>query len=30
VIVVDGSNMPRPAPNSALKAVAQKIVRLIP
>ena len=30
VIVVDGSNMPRPPANSALKAVAQKIVRLIP
>jgi hypothetical protein len=30
VIVVDGSNMPRPASNAALKAVAQKIIRLIP
>ena len=30
LIVVDGSNMPRPAGNAALKAVAQKIVRLIP
>ena len=30
VIVVDGSNTPRPTGNAALKAVAQKIVRLIP
>jgi len=30
VIVVDGSNMPRPPSNATLKSVAQKIVRLIP
>lgn len=30
VIVVDGANMPRPPSNAALKAIAQKIVRLIP
>jgi len=30
VIVVDGSNMPRPPSNATLKTVAQKIVRLIP
>lgn len=30
LIVVDGSNMPRPPATAALKAVAQKIVRLIP
>ena len=30
VIVVDGSNMSRPPSNGTLKAVAQKIIRLIP
>ena len=30
VIVVDGSNMPRPPGNATLKTIAQKIVRLIP